>query len=256
MLLKNTLDLNVVPLQGPSRSIEVEVKKVGCSRNAGRDKAATQAYLETVRARGYQVHQAADICFRGRYLLTNENAIEVQGAQTSGEVEFAAAVSGGEIFITVGSDHNDRSLEEMETSMLGKVFDTAKTKQLVPGVIGRSAWPYAEVENHWDQIVLKSYVTLEGHRISYQQFRLADLLDLNYYLARCPWLDQDGSVLLGGSGPLVDGLPEGLYQGQDSLGGVVFPADFHMEMIDPVLHRKLAHGYSVLPLEEPGSLGL
>ncbi len=40
----------------------------------------------------------------------------------------------GEIFISAGSDHNDRTMEELWTSKLGKVFDTAKSKQMVPGV--------------------------------------------------------------------------------------------------------------------------
>ena len=256
MLMKNTLTLNIMPSQGTPHSIDVDVEKVGCSRNAGRDIEATDVYLDEIRAKGYQVHPAAGICFRSRYLITNEETIEVQGPQTSGEVEFVAVAHQEEIYISVGSDHNDRTLEELWTSTLGKVFDTAKSKQMVPGVVARDAWPYDEVKDHWDEIVLKSHVTVAGQKIPYQEFRLANLLDLEYYLSHCPWLKEDGSVLLGGSSDLVPELPENVYQGQASLDGVIFPPDFHVEMIDPVLDRSIAHSYSIVSLEESGSLSL
>ena len=256
MLMKNTLTLNIMPSQGASHSIDVHVEKIGCSRNASRDIEATNSGLDEIRAKGYLVHPAAGICFRSRYLVTNEDTIEVQGPQTSGEVEFAAVVHQGKIYITAGSDHNDRSLGELWTSMLGKVFDTAKSKQLVPGVIARDAWLYEDVKDHWDEIVLKSYVTVDGQKIPYQEFCLADLLNLEHYLGSCPWLGEDGSILLGGSSSLVPDLPENVFQGQTSLEGAIFPPDFHFEMVDPILDRSIAHSYSILSLEEPGSLSL
>ena len=256
MLMKNILTMNISPAKKESYSIDVDVKKVGCSRNAGRDLEATNAWLEGIRARGYEIHPAAGICFRSRYLITNEEAIEVQGPQTPGEVEFVAAVHQGDVVISVGSDHNDRSLGELWTAMLGKVYDTAKSKQMVPAVVAREAWPYEDVRGHWDDIVLKSYVTISDRRIPYQEYRLADLLDLEYYRGRCSWFEENGSILLGGSGGLLPSVPENVYQGQSSLQDVIFPHDFHIEMFDPVLGRTIAHSYTVSPLEDPGSLSL
>ena len=113
MLMKNVLNLDIAPLQRAPYPIAIEVKKIGCSRNAARAVEATDADLEKIRARGLQMHPAAGICFRSRYLITSEDTIEVQGAQTSGEVEFVALRHRGQLFISVGSDHNDRSLEDM-----------------------------------------------------------------------------------------------------------------------------------------------
>ena len=256
MLMKNTLTLEISPVQGKSRSVDIEVKKVGCSRHAARDIVVTDESLVEIRKDGYQIHQAAGICFRSRYLITNEQTIEVQGPQTSGEVEFVAVVYKGDVFISVGSDHNDRSLVELWTAMLGKVYDTAKSKQMVPAVVAKGAWPYDDVKGHWDDIVLKSYVTASGQKVPYQEYRLADLLDLEYYLSRCSWLREDGSVLLGGSSSILSSVPPDVYQGQSSLKGVTFPPDFHFEMFDPVLKRTIAHSYAVLSLEDPGSLSL
>ena len=256
MLMKNVLNLDIAPLQRAPYPIAIEVKKIGCSRNAARAVEATDADLEKIRARGLQMHPAAGICFRSRYLITSEDTIEVQGAQTSGEVEFVALRHRGQLFISVGSDHNDRSLEDMWTAMLGKVYDSAKMKQLAPALIAPVAWPYEEVKAHWDQIILRSYVSVNEEKIPYQEFPLANLLKLEYYLENCPWMAEEGSFLLGGSSSLVDELPEDLYQGQSTMAGVVFPPDFHCEMIDPVLGRKITHAYAITALEEPGSLGL
>lgn len=256
MLMTNILTMKISPAGQASYTIDLDVKKVGCSRNAARDLEATNIWLEEIRAGGYQVHPAAGICFRSRYLLTNEDMIEVQGPQTSGEIEFVAAIHQGEAFISVGSDHNDRSLGELWTSMLGKVYDTAKTKQMVPAVVAGEAWPYEDVKGHWDDIVLKSSVTASGRRVPYQEYRLADLLDLEYYLGRCSWFNENGSVLLGGSSGLLPSVPENVYQGQSSFQDVIFPHDFHMEMVDPVLGRTIAHSYTVSSLEDTGSLSL
>ncbi len=256
MLMKNILSLHVSSVKTGPYSIEVEVKKIGCSRHAGRNLESTNEFLNEIRAKGYQIHQAAGICFRSRYLVTNEQTIEVQGPQTSGEVEFVAAVHEGDVFVSVGSDHNDRSVEELWTAMLGKVYDTAKSKQMAPAVVAGEAWPYDDVKGHWDDIVLKSYVTASGQRVPYQEFRLGDLFDLEHYLGRCSWLREDGSILLGGSGSVLPSVPQHIYKGQSPLQDVTFPCDFHFEMFDPVLDRTIAHSYTVLSLEASGSLSL
>jgi hypothetical protein len=51
-------------------------------------------------------------------------------------------------------------------------------------------------------------------------------------------------------------VPDEVYTGQDYLDGVVFPTDFHFEMIDPVLGRNISHGYEVISLEPTDSLSL
>jgi hypothetical protein len=182
--------------------------------------------------------------------------MEVQGPQTSGEVEFVAIRHGSDIYVSVGSDHNDRSLGDLWTAMLGRIHDTAKSKQMVPAVVAKDAWLYDEVKEHWDEIVLKSFVTASNQRVPYQEFELRNLLGLEYYLSNAPWFEQDGSVLLGGSTGRLSTVPETVYQGQTTLEDVIFPPDFHFEMLDPVLNRTISHSYSVISLEEPGSLSL
>lgn len=256
MLMTNVLTMQIHPRDGASYPVEVSVTRVGCSRNASRDMAATERYLEEVRSNGYLMHEAAGICFKSRCLLTNEDAIEVQGPQTTGEAELVAIRHEGSIYVAPGSDHNDRSLGEMWTSMLGRIADTAKSKQMVPAVVARDAWLYDDVKNHWDEIVIKSFVTVSGQKTPYQEFKLGSMLDLEYYLGKESWLQEDGSVLLGGAGSIVPSLPKNVYQGQSSFEGVIFPTDFHVEMTDPVLDKSISHCYEVFSLEESDSLSL
>ncbi len=256
MLMKNTLPLKIYPVGSKSYSINIEVKKLGCSRHAARDIDSTNQLLEEIRGKGYQIHPAAGICLKSRYLLTGEDEIEVQGSQTSGEVEFVVISNKGQIYISVGSDHNDRTLEELWTSMLGKVFDTAKSKQMVPTIVASEGWLYDDVKGHWNALVLKSFITESGREIAYQEFRLEELLDPDYYLDQYSWLKEDGSILLSGSGDVLPSVPPHIYQGQSTLSEVTFPSDFHFEIYDPVLERSISHTYTVSSLEKEGSLSL
>ncbi len=254
--MKNRLSMRVMPAQGDSFEVNLEVGKIACSRSAGRDTAAIQVGLNEARKQGYAVHGPAGICYRSTYLLTNENGIQVQGPQTSGEVEFVAFAHSQNIYISVGSDHNDRSLLELWTSSLGRVYDTAKAKQMVPAVVAPVAWPYDDVRDHWDELILSSSVTVDGKAVPYQEYRLADMLDLEYYLSTQAWKGQDGEVLLGGSSGMLPTIPENIYQGQDSFENVIFPSDFCFAMHDPLLERSISHRYTIAALEEPGSLSL
>lgn len=258
MLLTNTLELRVHPKEGLEYDVHFNVKKVGCSRYAARDVEATTEMLEEIRSDGYSIHEGrgSGICLKSRYLLTTEDAIEVQGHQTSGEVEFVAMAQTDEILISVGSDHNDRSVEKMWTAMLGKIFDTAKSKQMVPAVVAKDAWLYRDIKDHWDQIVVKSFVTVSNKKTLYQELYLKDMLHMDFYLDRTPWLIEDGSVLFGGSGGMSTDLPSNLYQGQPTMEGLIFPSDFYVEMHDPVLGRSINHAYDIFPLEESESRSL
>ena len=160
------------------------------------------------------MHGPAAIAFKSRYLLTNETLIEVQGPQTSGEAEFVIFTYNDSLYLTVGSDHNDRSLGVMWTEMLGKVDDTAKSKQMVPAVMSDKSWLYEDIKSHWYILIVSSKVTFSNKLVLYQQYQLSQLLDVQYYIHNENWILQEGSVLLGGSGPLVDNIPDKVYKGQ------------------------------------------
>ena len=49
----------------------------------------------------------------GTYLLTQEKDLHFIGEKTCGEVEYVMVVTGGKLYIGLGSDHTDRELEGM-----------------------------------------------------------------------------------------------------------------------------------------------
>ena len=167
MLLENRLEFNVHEINENPKARTVTIKKLYFGRYCGRNIDATRAFLDSYRTQGYSVHGNPDLCRKSRYLLTNEDAVEVQGPQTSGEVEIVAIVDSDEVLVSVGSDHNDRTIETMWADALGKVYDTAKQKQMVPTVVARDASKYEEIRDHWDRLNLRSYVTVSGKKIPY-----------------------------------------------------------------------------------------
>ena len=244
-LMENILEFNVYGGDGTVSPRSVSVKKLCHGRHCGRDVNSVLEDLDKKRALGYSVHGNPNVCRKSHYPLTNEDVIEVQGPQTSGEVELVAIMDGGEVLISVGSDHNDRSLENMWTEVLGKVFDTAKSKQMVPAVVAKDAWRYIDVGDHWDMLDLRSSVTIADERVPLQDFSLSALVDLEYHFAANPWLREDGTVLFMGSSSI---LPTAHLES--------YPGDFYFEVVDPMLNRKISHHYAVQSIEEPGSLSL
>ena len=115
---------------------------------------------------------------------------------------------------------------------------------------------YEDIKSHWDKLIVSSKVTFSNKLVLYQQYKLSQLLDVQYYIHNENWILQEGSVLLGGSGPLVDNIPDKVYKGQKDLEGVDFPKDFHIEITDPVLNRSISHKYDVVSLEPDDSLSL
>jgi hypothetical protein len=250
-LMNNVIECNVHLKDGSISPRRISIKRLWFGRYCHRNIDATQEKLDNKRTEGYFVHPNPNICSRSRYLLTNENIIEVQGPQTSGEVEVVAIVDKGEVMISVGSDHNDRSLEDICSSTIGKIYDSAKTKQMAPAVLAKDAWRYEDVKDHWDSLNLRSSVTVSNERIDYQNFTLSDLVDLEYHFKSNPGLKEDGVVIFGGTSDMLPTVPSHVYQFRpQNKPFLVYPQDFHFEVRDPILHRTISHFYTVQTLED------
>ena len=89
--------------------------------------------------------------------ITTDTAIGVHSAATSGEAELVLVVSGGELYLGVGSDHTDRELERQSIIW---------SKQYSPSVLGTRVWRWADVEPRWPDLVLESTVDGELYQSS------------------------------------------------------------------------------------------
>lgn len=248
------MQFNLRGKDGTASPIEVNVRTICLGRAAGRDLSAMKSVVEKARAKGFAMYDVPNVCKKSRYLLTNEDTIEVQDRRTGGEVEYALISDRGRVLVTVGTDENDSTLIGLSSEALGKVYDPAKSKQMCPAVVARDVWSYDDVKDHWDQLRLRSRVMLDGDENSkrlYQDFPLASLRDPETNFKDFPWLRDDGTVLLSGSFDAVPDIPAKLFAATDKDG--TFPDNFEIEIHDPVLNRTISHSFRIQHLVWPDS---
>ncbi len=160
------------------------------------------------------------------WVLTTESDIVVQGRKTSGEVEIVLVVS-DELLVGVGSDHTDRDLERLSIPW---------SKQVCPNIVAPELWRWTDVEDHWDECVLSSYVDGDLYqRVPVQEFlRPVDILQILRERARPPIRD---FVVFCGTSVSVSGR-------------IRFGQTWRIGLSDPVLGRTIDHEYEVVSVFE------
>lgn len=194
----------------------------------GRDPVARDHHIAELEALGIARPASTPIYYRvAAARLTTAPAIEVSGGESSGEVEFVLIGHHGRILVGVGSDHTDRKVE---------AYGVTVSKQMCDKPVAPALWEFGEVEPHWDRIVLRSFATIGGTRVLYQEGTLDAMLPARELIAR-------GF----GGGVLPDGTA--LFGGTFAAKGGIRPASrFEFEIDDPVLGRTIRHGYDVVEL--------
>lgn len=194
-----------------------------------RDPAKMQAHLDEVAKAGVAVTKVEKpplILPISDWALSTETQVSAQRERTSGEVEIVTIVRGGELFVGVGSDHTDRTLE---------ATDIPWSKQVCANVLAPVVWPWADVRGHWDEVLLQSDVTVEGRAIPYQRAGAAEF-----------WTPEEMVRSLEGriEPPKGDYL---LFSGTVvSLDHTLNFADtWTIRMIDPVGRQTIEHTYRV-----------
>jgi hypothetical protein len=198
----------------------------------GRDPTAVEKHIRELEALGVPRPKHTPIFYRvGASLLTTAEEIQVVGGDSSGEVEFVLFSLADGLWIGVGSDHTDRRVETVGVTL---------AKQLCPKPVGPTVWRYADVQAHWDRLMLRSYAHKDAKKRLYQEGAVTAM--------RHP----DDLMRLYSGRQII--LPEGcaMFCGTLAVKGEIEPADvFEIELEDPVLGRKLVHQYRVtqLPVE-------
>lgn len=192
----------------------------------GRDEAALRHHIEELAAIGVPRPSSVPVFYRNSVLnLTQAPVLEVLGPDTSGEVEPVIVAHGGRLCLGVGSDHTDRKAETLGIAL---------SKQLCAKPIGPALWLLDDVAGHWDQLKLRSYATIDGARVLYQNGTLAGMRQPSDLIARYGRALADGTVMFCGT--------------LGAIGGIRPASRFEMELEDPVRGRTLRHAYDVAPL--------
>ncbi|MEW9672615.1 DUF2848 family protein [Ammoniphilus sp. 3BR4] len=157
--------------------------------------------------------------------LTTENFMKVEGKETSGEAEYVLYHDGEEWLVTVGSDHTDRLLE---------TEDIQKSKEACPKPLAATFWRLKELEDHWDELILRSWVTDSKGRRLYQEHDLTALLPVAQLLGKLGefgYSQLSRTVIFSGTVPTLEGF--------------VYGDKFELELHDPVLNRSIKYDYVV-----------
>ncbi|AWM86574.1 DUF2848 domain-containing protein [Microvirga sp. 17 mud 1-3] len=217
--------------EGLNSPLEVEISSLIVAGWAGRDRHAIEHHIEELFAIGVPRPSSVPLYYRvAENQLTQASHIQVVGDQSSGEVETFVFQVGGELYVSLASDHTDRKLE---------THSVALSKQICAKPVAKGAWRYADVADHWDELVIRSFIQEGGERVLYQEGTLASLR---------PPLDLIAGFT-GGAAMLPEGI--GMICGTVGAKGGIRPApSFSMELFDPRHGRTLSHDYTIEVLPE------
>jgi hypothetical protein len=194
----------------------------------GRDPVARDKHIAELEAIGIARPASTPIYYRvSACRITTTDSIEVSGGDSSGEVEFVLIGWQGRTLVGCGSDHTDRKVE---------AYSVTVSKQMCDKPMASTLWELEDVIGHWDQMILRSWAVIDGKKVLYQEGTLDGMLPVKDLIARG----------FGGKG-----LPDGcaMFGGTFAAKGGIRPADrFEFELEDPVLKRKIGHGYDVVAL--------
>jgi hypothetical protein len=155
-------------------------------------------------------------------LAGDGGTFSVGGLRTSGEVEPVLLVHQGTWYVTVGSDHTDREVERRSIPA---------AKAAAPKVVARSAWPWADVADHWDTLRLTAWRSTGE---LYQDGPVA--------LLRAPTSYDIEGWCSGGEDLVVflGTIP--------TLGGLAYDRRFRACLTDPVAGRSITLDYCIQPV--------
>lgn len=214
-----------------SRQLAVDIDTFIVAGWAGRDLAAIEHHIEELAAIGVPRPSAVPLYYRvAANQLTQDSRIQVVGPHSSGEVETLVFMAEGEMYVSLTSDHTDRKLES---------HSVALSKQLCAKPVATTAWRFADVAGHWDELVIRSWILEEGKQVLYQEGALNAL--------RLP------SELIAGYVTGGAALPPGCAMScgtVGAIGGIRPSPSFTMELFDPRSGSSLRHEYAIDVLPE------
>lgn len=194
----------------------------------GRDVAALEHHIQELAALGVSRPSSVPVFYRTSVsLLTQTRRLQVLGEDTSGEVEPVLFGLPDGMYLGVGSDHTDRKAEAMGIAL---------SKQLCGKVIGEELWRFDDVADHWDRLVIRSFATINGQRLPYQEGALAGMRTPSDLLSL-----YDGNFALKTNAVMFCGTVS-------AIGGIRPASRFEIELEDPVIGRTLKHAYEIVAL--------
>jgi hypothetical protein len=189
----------------------------------GRDEKALHHHIEELAAIGVPRPSSVPVFYRiSTANLTQATHLEVLGPDTSGEAEPVIVAMHDGLWLGVGSDHTDRKAETMGIAL---------SKQICAKVVGKKLWSLDDVVGHWDKLILRAYVTIDGIRLKYQEGPLSAMRNPSDLMSRAEARFVTGTVMFCGT--------------LGAIGGIRPSTQFTAILEDPVLNRKMTCKYDI-----------
>lgn len=209
----------------------IEIREAVIAGWTGRDKAAVQHHIHELEAIGVKPPSKTPLFYRvSADRLTTSPVIETLGTGSSGEVEFLLVRTGGRLWVGAGSDHTDRKVEGQSIAL---------AKQLCDKPVAPVLYPFESVVDHWDELILRSWIYENGGRVLYQEGTTAGMLRPEFLMDDFAGGElADGTLMFGGTIP--------------ARGGIRPSPQFELELIDDRDGWSIKHAYQVrdLPVVE------
>lgn len=210
--------------------VEVDIRHLIVAGWAGRDRAAIEHHIEELAAIGVPRPSSVPLYYRiADNQLTQADRIQVVGEASSGEIETFVFSVGGELHVSIASDHTDRKLE---------AHSVALSKQVCAKPVAATAWRLADVADYWDELVIRSTIVENGVEVLYQEGTLDALRTPQELIAGYT----GGAALPDGTGMTCGTV--------GAIGGIRASTTFIMELYDPRRERTMRHRYEVEILPE------
>jgi hypothetical protein len=198
----------------------------------GRDPVAREKHIAELVALGIARPATTPIYYRvSASRLTTAAQIEAVGENSSGEVEVVLIRDAGKVWVGVGSDHTDREVE---------TYNVTTSKQMCDKPIAPELWPFDDVRDHWDSLMLRSWIEEGGERRLYQEGAVTAMLAPDTIVAGF----KPNGELAGGTAMFCGTLA--------ARGGIRPSSRFSFELADPVRNRQIAYAYDIVTLPNVG----
>lgn len=211
-----------------SRLLSVTPTELVIAGWTGRNSAAIEHHIHELEALGVPRPSTVPLYYRVSYQqLTQADAVQALGAESSGEAEPVLFFTQGEWWLTVGSDHTDRQVE---------TYSVAVSKQMCAKPVARVAWRWADVVARQDELFLRSRIWEDGAWVLYQEGQLSGIRPLEslrdgYWK---PGAAQEGSFMFCGTFAAI----------ANAQGVAIRPAPrMQLEIEDRQFKRSLEHVY-------------
>jgi len=215
----------------PNRGLTFEPKMLINAGYTGRNQEEVQKHIDELKKIGVPAPDKIPTFFpKFEDRLTQQQELPcVDEEGHTGEAEYALLCTGGKIYVATGSDHTDRNLEQVSIP---------KAKQIYPNVISQELWELGEVEGHWDDLILRSWVEQNGEKLLYQEAPLSALMAPKELLAYVEEIievpDTEGLVIFSGT-----------FAGNLELD---YSPYFEVELQDPKHKRSMSCAYRFKPM--------